>query len=1781
MRTKSRQKCLALLMALVMLIGIFPLTAFATEHAHTESCYAKAGELLCSLEESDGHSHGEDCYCEGGEYICGLGETEGHIHLAECICSGGELICLSEESEGHTHGENCFAKGGELICGQDDLTFLVSSEAGTTLLDSDYASLAAAFQAIFDSEEKSGTIVITKDHTPEGRIVIPAGVTVTLTDDGSEHTISAPAFIYGYQEKIEEETLNLFTVEDGAKLTINGTLTFAANESNAEGKEAVASNIIDCHGVVVLESGTISGKNRNIRTLSTLHSGLETHKKALVLVCGNNAAFTMNGGKICDAAIDSESGGVKICCGGTFTMNGGTICNLDSTQRATAGAVLVYGNNSSKLGLGTAKFTMNNGIIENNNGYRGAGVHVRGVEYNYRATFTMNGGTIRNNHANGIQYANGTPPQQGGGGGVYVEGNAVFTMSGGTISNNTVYDGQGGGVCLVCGWNDIAGTPGWTIDSYSYYYPAAFTMNGGTISGNRVTISQIASDNGCGGGIYLASNCVSLNAGTIQNNYAERQGGGVYVASVPYVLKLKNAIVKENTASIIGGGLWACPTGEVEISVTNGAAFYDNTADDAADDLASVKDSSQEYKLTLPDRALGGGKMLWYKDGGISAPSASLGMGDGSARYSADSGAASLNPIKNCAESLALKAILSANAKRLAEAEATLIIQGNSSARGGGIGTNGSVTIGDKNYDYALTVNKVWANLENDNQKVPVTVFLKIGETVLDSVILNAQNNWTATFTELPDPDSLELGSSYTVVEEPVPDGFAVTYSDAEIDDDNRTVKIIITNTYTPAEEGSLTIRKEVSGSGTPDPNTAFEFTVTKGGTAAAGKYTIAGGTEQPIPADGKIDLKAGESALLTGLAPGEYTVTETAPTQPNYVGTSFSVNHQTAQTGVTATVSVTSAATASTGGWQMKNGAIAKDDDGYFVYTITKDQIDADGKITVDCDPLAEYMEMAMRAYQNFSPYTFKVKFVNETGTAIQYQDYNFDTVNWIPAGETYIPSADPSMLNTNDGADKNSAGYGWGEAWQKLYPMLSDQRLASTTLNAEGFDGNHVRLVMAPLRCINPAIISYFKSNPGYGTLSGSSSISSAASITLLQMNAFPELIKQAFTFEDYQGNEISLAADSSRTYADFICAFYGVSSLDQLTVAQKYNVLGTGSAGSPGVAKNGQANVSTYYSNFSGNLGNRCIPYSALNDGTLDYFKTWGMSGERIAAGKEQIYGSGVFSDEDAAAYAYQPNFYLLESDPEIIKMAYEYLYDRCMRITFDNGNRAISTAWDDSATPAEDVSSIKSFLDKTDAARANVLAAMNQGDKIADQETITLDNMKGYIEVPNAWSVFRYYDFGFELIFQADTVPEEVQAAAVVFTNRYQSNDVPTPEPGNGTGNLKVSKTVSGNDADQTKGFTFTVTLSDSSVSGAYGDMTFENGVAVFTLKDGESKTARSLPAGITYTVEESDNAGYTVTVNGGSQATATGTIVADTTAKAAFNNHKSSGGGNTPVADPATVIIKAKKTLDGNAAVGSDYSFVLKDESGKVIQTVQNHNGDITFASLSFAQTGTYIYTLSEVVGLDHTVLYDITVYKIIIEVTKSGDYHAVVSYEKDGTVYNGIPVFSNRTTPTDETGKTVDVSVKKVWNDGAGVSRPASVSVQLYRNGDAYGSPFILNEDNNWSYTWLRLDSSAAWTVDEVSIPDGYSKTVTHSGNHWTITNTLDAPPDTPDTPDTPDMPDTPDTPDTPNTPDKPSEQPPQTGDNSKIELWIALACVSMVSLLILVLSKKRLSIRK
>ena len=109
----------------------------------------------------------------------------------------------------------------------------------------------------------------------------------------------------------------------------------------------------------------------------------------------------------------------------------------------------------------------------------------------------------------------------------------------------------------------------------------------------------------------------------------------------------------------------------------------------------------------------------------------------------------------------------------------------------------------------------------------------------------------------------------------------------------------------------------------------------------------------------------------------------------------------------------------------------------------------------------------------------------------------------------------------------------------------------------------------------------------------------------------------------------------------------------------------------------------------------------------------------------------------------------------------------------------------------------------------------------------------------------------------------------------------------------------------------------------------------------------------------------------------------------------------------------------------------------------------------------------------------------------------------------DGTVEGNLQIENTRIKHSsgggEENHKEISVSVKKVWK--AQGKHPKSVYAQLYCSGEVYGRAVKLSAENNWSYTWRGLSDQDTWIVDEVDVPNGYEKQVSHEGNSWKITN--------------------------------------------------------------------------
>ena len=92
------------------------------------------------------------------------------------------------------------------------------------------------------------------------------------------------------------------------------------------------------------------------------------------------------------------------------------------------------------------------------------------------------------------------------------------------------------------------------------------------------------------------------------------------------------------------------------------------------------------------------------------------------------------------------------------------------------------------------------------------------------------------------------------------------------------------------------------------------------------------------------------------------------------------------------------------------------------------------------------------------------------------------------------------------------------------------------------------------------------------------------------------------------------------------------------------------------------------------------------------------------------------------------------------------------------------------------------------------------------------------------------------------------------------------------------------------------------------------------------------------------------------------------------------------------------------------------------------------------------------------------------------------------------------------------------LTVQKVWDDNGDPSRPASVTVNLMRNGVKVDS-VELTEKMQWTHTWDLLDDlnedykGYTWTVEEEEL-DGYEVSYKAEGNTFFITNSNDYEPE-------------------------------------------------------------------
>lgn len=114
--------------------------------------------------------------------------------------------------------------------------------------------------------------------------------------------------------------------------------------------------------------------------------------------------------------------------------------------------------------------------------------------------------------------------------------------------------------------------------------------------------------------------------------------------------------------------------------------------------------------------------------------------------------------------------------------------------------------------------------------------------------------------------------------------------------------------------------------------------------------------------------------------------------------------------------------------------------------------------------------------------------------------------------------------------------------------------------------------------------------------------------------------------------------------------------------------------------------------------------------------------------------------------------------------------------------------------------------------------------------------------------------------------------------------------------------------------------------------------------------------------------------------------------------------------NTYAHSTTSVVLGATKVLSGKALADGQFTFALTAENGTVYQAKNDAAGSVAFPALTFAEPGTYVYTISEVNDKQANVTYDTATYQVIVNVVDDGQGNLVATVAYDE---GAAPTFKN------------------------------------------------------------------------------------------------------------------------------------------------------------------------
>lgn len=141
--------------------------------------------------------------------------------------------------------------------------------------------------------------------------------------------------------------------------------------------------------------------------------------------------------------------------------------------------------------------------------------------------------------------------------------------------------------------------------------------------------------------------------------------------------------------------------------------------------------------------------------------------------------------------------------------------------------------------------------------------------------------------------------------------------------------------------------------------------------------------------------------------------------------------------------------------------------------------------------------------------------------------------------------------------------------------------------------------------------------------------------------------------------------------------------------------------------------------------------------------------------------------------------------------------------------------------------------------------------------------------------------------------------------------------------------------------------------------------------------------------------------------------------------------------NTYAHGTTSVVLGATKVLSGKALADGQFTFALTAEDGTVYQAKNDAAGSVAFPALTFAEPGTYVYTISEVNDKQANVTYDTATYQVVVNVVDDGQGNLVATVAYDE---GAAPTFKNSYTEPPAPAPT----------PGGGATTPKNPVVKLF-----------------------------------------------------------------------------------------------------------------------------------